>query len=97
MAEKLTDAQRRALEIVQSNPGISAAEFARKMWPESHGWNTRRKCGGYGVHKGGGMYVAAGQYLGKLHRAGLVKRSFGTIPPSTYITPAGRAALGDQP
>lgn len=94
---KLTEARRRALEIVRDHPGISASNFAARMWPDSEGWQHRRKCGGYGVHNGGGMYVAAGQYLGKLRKIGLVRRDYAKQPPETFLTPSGRSALQERP
>ena len=78
MSDKpLTASQRRGLEILRDHPNLGyPKEFAHLMWPDSPGWNTRRKCGNYGVHKGGGMYVTAGCYLGRLERLGLVESRY---------------------
>ena len=72
---KLTDSQRRALEILRDNPGIRPREFGERMWPDSDCWQHRSKCGSRGVTVGGGMNLAAGGYLGKLYRLKLASCS----------------------
>jgi len=67
----LTPKQKRALEIIRKNPGIRPREFAKLMWPDSPRWRNMAKCG-YGVHQGGGMYLAAGGFMGKLNKLGLI-------------------------
>lgn len=89
----LTHSQRRALEIVQENPGIRPREFAKGMWPDSPGWKRSAKCGPNGAHRGGGMYTAGGAYLGKLEGLGLVCRDLSSRYGGRKITEAGRRAL----
>ena len=96
MSDGLTEPQRRALEIIRDEPGLRPARFAEKMWPDSPGWRTRRKCGGYGVHQGGGMYVAAGQYLGKLRGRGLIETWSRDGTSEARLTRAGHQALEAQ-
>lgn len=68
----LSKARRRALEILRDNPGVTAGRFGHLMWPDSEGHKHHTKCGNKGVSVGGGMNLAAGGFLGKLIRAGLV-------------------------
>ncbi len=70
----LTEAQAKALGILDEHGAQSPAQFARHMWPDSEGWRNHTKCGPSGVTRGGGMPLAAGCYLGKLARRGLVWR-----------------------
>ena len=94
--QKLTDFRRRALEIIRDNPGIWPARFAELAWPDSEGWRRQRKCGNHGAHRGGGMYVAAGQYLGKLRREGLIYSHSKTGQTCAYLTGDGRDALRES-
>ena len=73
---KLTLPQRKALEIVQEFGPIRPREFARKMWPDSRGWRRSARCGPNGSHRGGGMYLAGGGYLGKLCRKGWIRDEY---------------------
>lgn len=68
----MTDVERRALEIVARYGPIMPREFAALMWPDSPGWKRHSKCGPKGVSQGGGMRLAAGGYLGRLRKRGLV-------------------------
>ena len=81
---KLTKAQHRALNIVKKNPGITPSAFAKLMWPDSKCWNHSVKCGPKGSTRGGGMPLAAGGYLGRLYRAGLIELGFSRIGQSKY-------------
>ena len=63
---ELTERQKKALVIIRDRGPIRPREFAMFMWPESDRWNNLVNCGKNGVHRGGGMYRAAGGYLGKL-------------------------------
>jgi hypothetical protein len=64
----------KALLIIKNHPEIHGPrDFARLMWPNSPAWRHYTKCGS-GVHRGGGMYLAAGGFLGKLIRAGLIRQ-----------------------
>ena len=94
MSANLTLSQRRALEILREHPDLLAKEFARLMWPDSDCWRHPTKCG-YGVHRGGGMYLAAGGFLGKLYHKGLVQR--GRQPYTHAISRTGIAALAARP
>lgn len=69
----MTDATKRALTIIRDHGPIRPREFADLMWPDSPGHNRYSKCGPKGSHRGGGMYLAAGGYLGKLRRRGLIR------------------------
>ena len=96
---KLTPAQRRALEILSPSMGMMAGEFARKMWPDSEGWQHSHRVG-RGARNGGMMPKVGGAYLGKLARWGLVKfvvdQVFGSKVFGSHlyrITDAGRAVL----
>jgi len=74
--EVLTEPQVKALTILQNHGPLRPREFARLMWPDSPGWQRHARCGPNGSHKGGGMYLAAGGYLGKLARKGWIYRKF---------------------
>lgn len=73
---KLTAGQARALKVIEAESVVRPREFAKLMWPESAGWRRSSRCGPNGVHRGGGMYLAAGGYLGKMAQLGLVRRQF---------------------
>lgn len=73
---KLTLGQVRALEVIEAESVVRPREFAKIMWPESTGWMRSSRCGPNGVHRGGGMCLAAGGYLGKLSKLGLVRQQF---------------------
>lgn len=79
----------RALQVLAGGP-IRPAEFARRLWPNAEGWSRCSKCG-RGSHRGGGMVLAAGGYLGRLRKLGLAEA--GSTPGTTRISRAGRAAL----
>ena len=94
-----TAAQLRALAILRDHGPMMPKRFAERMWPDSPSWKKVVRCGAHGSHRGGGMYGAAGGFLGKLVRAGLVRRT--TRRSYDYndyeLSPAGRAALQEQP
>ena len=71
----MTKKQIRALTIIAAVEEIRPARFAEWMWPNSPGWTRVAKCG-HGSHRGGGMYLAAGGYLGKLRRKGWLWHGF---------------------
>jgi hypothetical protein len=80
----------KALIIVNSNPGITAREFAREFWPDHPGWN-RVKNGGNGSVKGKGMWMLGGSYLRKLQKAGLIRTELRTGTQTVFFTTqAGR-------
>lgn len=96
----LTEAQHRALEIFSEHGPLMPKDFAKKMWPDSDGWHRHAKCGPHGVHRGGGMYIAAGGYIGKLCRKGWVEftrnRRFDYYLNEYGITQEGRRVLRDD-
>lgn len=72
----MTLAQVHQCLVLQANPDISPAEFARKAWPDAEGWKKKIRTG-TGPHsdkvverEGGAMNVAAGAALGKLKGLG---------------------------
>ena len=67
--------------------------FAAAMWPDSEGWQRYKKCGKNGVHQGGGMYSAAGGFLGRLARRGLVVWCGDGFYRGYRMTPEGRQAM----
>lgn len=71
-SKTLSEAQKKALEIIRDHGPIRPREFARKMWPDSEGWRRSSRAGLYGSSRGGGMNLAAGGYLGKLARKGWI-------------------------
>ena len=71
---KLTKAQTKALTIIQEHQPIYPWYFSYLMWPDSDGHKHYHKCGPKGVCRGLGMALAAGGYLGKLVKKGLVYR-----------------------
>ena len=60
-----------ALMLIRAKEIRSPQEFAKEMWPDSEGWQRYGKVG-HGVHKGAGMNLAAGGFLGKLRYQGLI-------------------------
>lgn len=85
-----------ALTILRKagNAGLMPKEFAAEMWPESDGWTRQAKCGQKGSHRGGGMYMAAGGFLGRLRKRGLVEAVWKRNRPRTYsLTAKGYRAL----
>ena len=89
----MTPATLKALRIVRDNPDLRPAQFARLYWPKhegARGWDQPHKCG-QGTHRGMGMYTAAGGFLGKLRKRGLISGGF--WPHGYHITRAGSQAL----
>lgn len=70
----ISETQAKALSIIVAHGSeiTRPADFAGFMWPDSECWTNRTSCG-YGTSIGGGMPLAAGGYLGKLEKAGLVR------------------------
>jgi len=94
MRPYLTPTRRRALEIVRDGGPILPGHFAERMWPDSECWRHVHKCGPYGASQGVMMAMAAGGFLGKLGKAGLVCW-FGSA--GYMLTAQGYAALGPPP
>ena len=93
-ANKVTNPQNRALQILSENRIERPGQFARLMWPDAEGWARTTKCGAYGVCRGGGMRMAAGGYLGRLRKAGLVKNGWSEAGQRIFtLTDAGQAAM----
>ncbi len=95
----LTDKTLQALRILKEHGPLAPRRFAKHMWPESAGWRRYTNCGPYGVTRGGGMNLAAGGFLGKLRRRGLVDwRPRDRMPKAPYVyalSEKGRKALDD--
>lgn len=95
----LTEAQKRALTIVRDyhekhRHPIRPTEFSKLMWPDSEGHHRHTKCGPSGVSHGGGMRLAAGGYLGKLRKAGLVTYTWSRYDGNGYVlSKDGKEAL----
>ena len=70
---KITKTTLKALQIldVEHGEGITAKQFAEKMWPDSPHW-THVKNTGHGATSGKGMWLTAGSYLAKLKSRNLV-------------------------
>lgn len=94
----LTNAQARALAIIDEHAETITRprDFAGYMWPDSDRWTVHTRCG-YGVTQGGGMSLAAGGYLGKLVRAGLVQwyGKPGSFERRFYLTDLGIRSLAE--
>lgn len=84
----ITDTTYRALCILRDNPGIRPREFSKKMWPDSLGHQNHTPAGPHGVTRGGGMWLAAGGYLGKLAHRGLTRGY-----ENHYLAAEGKAAI----
>lgn len=68
---RLTYTRAFALKLIARNDIHCPRQFAELMWPSSDGWHRIHNVG-HGVHRGGAMPLAAGGYLGKLRRDGLI-------------------------
>lgn len=80
--------------IMQEGGSVKPKKFAKLAWPDSPKWETVRKCGKSGYYKGMGMFVAAGQYLGRLAKKGYLEKNSKT---GKYgITEAGATFLEEQ-
>lgn len=91
---EISDTVFRALKILRDARALMPRDFAHKMWPDSEGWDRQSKCGPKGAHRGGGMYLAAGGFLGRLCKRGLADRRYDRHRRQTYvITAKGRRAL----
>jgi len=71
----MTPKAHEALSILSAagKRGMSSTEFAGHMWPDAHGWKKVSRAGAYNAaRRGCGMWRAAGSWLWKLERKGLV-------------------------
>lgn len=62
-----------ALIIIRDNPKIDPRTFAGKFWPDAL-MHERRSRGGHGAQKGKGAWLAAGSFVAKLEKRGLVTK-----------------------
>ena len=84
-----------SLTLIMGEGGsVKPKRFAKLAWPSSPKWETLRRCGKSGVHKGMGMYVAAGQYLGRLAKKGYLEKDKKT--GKYMITEAGANFLEEN-
>lgn len=96
----LTASQRRALAIIRDHGDAIGypKQFAKLMWPDSEGWQTHARMG-RGTHRGAGMYGAAGAYLGRLKKSGLIGSAYrggvDRFARRWFLTKAGREALAE--
>jgi len=60
-----------ALKLIATKNIRSPSEFAKEMWPNSEGWQRVQNVG-HGAHRGAGMFLAGGSFLGKLRSQGLI-------------------------
>lgn len=56
--------------------GIDSRAFAKLAWPDAEAWTKIQKVGNHGSARGGGMVFAGGGTLGRLRRAGLVRKDW---------------------
>lgn len=87
----------RALQLLRDDEDIHRpTEFARMMWPDSEGWQRVGKIG-HGSHRGVGMILAGGGFLGKLRAQGLIiislDRDYRSYSNNYYLTSEGRRIL----
>ena len=85
----------KALRAIRDNDICCARDFAHLMWPKEHlGWQRVGKQG-HGSHRGVGMVLAGGAFLGKLHKWELV-RNFIPFKEIIRLTDKDRQVLSDQ-
>lgn len=93
----LTDSAIKALEVLRDHGPLPPREFGEYFWGQDHpGWRRISKAGPYGSTTGGGMNLAAGGYLGKLRKQGLVRitrESWGSVQRLFELSALGRQAL----
>lgn len=88
----MTEKQAFALNIIKENPGICAASFAEKMWPDSN-MHTKHSNGGDGCQVGKAGWLCGGSYLGKLKKIGLVRSGGRLGERGFFITNLGSDQL----
>jgi hypothetical protein len=76
VTDKLTKAQRRALEIVRDKGPVIPGQFAHFMWPDSSAWGYQYNSGHGAAAVGRGIVRSGGAYLGKLYHRGWVRRLY---------------------
>jgi hypothetical protein len=93
----MTPGVKKALRIFLEHGSLTPAQFARRYFPVDHpGWQRHCKCGPKGTHRGGGLVLWAGGFIGKLRRAGLVEACGDLFAGAMHwrLTCAGRKAAG---
>lgn len=65
--------------------GIDSGTFAKLAWPDAEGWTKIQRVGNHGSHRGGGMVFAGGGTLGRLRRAGLVRKVWSDLGGPTFL------------
>lgn len=94
-ARELTESQNKALQILKdttATKSMKAAEFARKMWPDSR-MHQKVSNQGNGATKGKAAWLTGGSYLRKLENKGLTKWSGLGGGYGYCITEAGKKAI----
>ena len=85
----------RALMIIRDYKITQAKQFALFMWPDSPAWMRDKSNGNNRSVIGGGMPLAAGSFLAKLEKRGLIRTSF--IQDGLYsLTDDGEEMLEDN-
>ena len=70
---KITPTCLKALNILFLHDIQQPSTFGEMLWGRDHpGYNRVSRCGPSGSRRGGGMDMAAGGYLGKLRKQGLI-------------------------
>lgn len=79
----------KGLRLIVTKDIRSPKEFAKAMWPDSEGWQRVGNVG-HGAHRGAGMQLAGGSFLGKLRYQGLI---WGGYDDPIMLTEKGRELL----
>lgn len=90
----ISEKRMRALRILaDAGPdGLTPAQFAERMWPDSPRWQTVYHVGN-GAARGVAVNRSGGAYLGRLRRDGLTAQAERDGHWRHTLTAAGRAAL----
>ena len=83
-----------ALKVIASSDGITPGRFAALAWPDNP-HHSRVYNSGRGAVSGRGLVRSAGGYLGRLYKAGLVRRSIHGGGWLYYISSAGQKAIDE--
>lgn len=65
-----------ALLILRDKKPQSFAEFAQLFWPDNFMHRRHTNCGTHGSRRGAGAWLAAGSYIAKLEKKGLVQKCY---------------------
>lgn len=90
----MTKTEIKAIKILDVEYGreLSARQFAEEMWPDSPGWDKSTN-NSYGAQRGKGMWLAAGGYLRKLQRKGLVTANYDSASTKWRASHEGKQKL----